>query len=393
MSDPSATPAPADDTPDGAANPEQALGGVWHLLDVLPRSSASPALAATTVEMAAVSVRGATEKAARRRGVVWGWVLPGLAVLGGLGTGVFAGRMSSPDPDRRALEYLPVIRHLVPLREAGSADFLDDVAARSYPAPRRFGPFVRPGDGRAGEPRGAEPPAEGAPAAEPTPAEVPVPAELQAAIAALPGEPLGPDTPVDVLARRRAEVEALDPDERRRLADLVSTFMTLPEVARHDVIELARLLADDAPATEQRRQRIRAAAATWHQYVSLRDPAERSDVVDLSREERLESLDRFYTRFIFRGSREWDRDGRRGFGGARPGDTQAPGAEPPPVGRERDRGATGRGAGGGAGDTPSGPQRPESARGDGPPGRSALGGFRSGLPGPGARPGTPPPPR
>jgi hypothetical protein len=301
-----------------ASSPAEALGGVWEALDVLPRSA--------------------------------------------------AGRSTAPDPDIRALEYLPVIRHIAPLREAGSVGFLTDVAGKNYPAVRRFGPFGRPGEGR-----GADPPAEGAPPGEPAAAEPPappVPPELDAAIAALVGEPLGRDVPADVLARRRAEVEALSADERRRLADRVSEFMTLSEVARYDVLQLARFLADTSDDNAAERQRLLGAAGVWHQYMALRDPAERSDVVDLPREQRLESLDRFYARFQFRAQRDWDP--RRGFGGPRPGG-DAPGP--------------GGGGAGEAGEPPPGPARPGGPGfRPGPPGRSAG-------PGAGDRPGSPSAPR
>ncbi len=376
----------ADET---AASPEQALAGVWDMLDVLPRSAASPALTATTVEMAAVAVRGAGEQRTARGRLVRGWWMPGLAIIGGLGIGIFAGRNTAPDPDVRALEYLPVIRHIAALREAGSVEFLTAVASRNFPPVRRFGPFSRPGDGRSGDSRGADPAPEGGRtgdqpvekgAAEKAvgekavgekavgdkTADLPVPAELEAAIVGLQAEPVGRDLPADVLARRRAEVEAAPADDRRRLADRVSEFMTLSEVARYDVLQLARFLADTSNDNAAERERLLGAAAVWHQYVSMRDPAERSDVVDLPAEERLESLDRFYARFQFRGPREWD--SRRGFGGQRP-----PGEAPGPAGGN---GAPPGGGGGGPAEPPPGPPRP-----GGP-------GFRPGVPG-GFRPGSP----
>jgi len=348
-----------------ASSPAEALGGVWEALDMLPRSAASPTLTSTTVEMAAVAVRGAGETRAQRAGSSRGWWMPGLVILGGLGLGLAAGRSTAPDPDIRALEYLPVIRHVAPLREAGSVGFLTAVAAKNYPAVRRFGPFGRPGEGR-----GADPPADTAPQGEPAPAESPVPPELEAAIAALEGEPLGRGVSADVLARRRAEVELLSGDERRHLADRVSEFMALSEVARYDVLQLARFLADTSDDNAAERKHLLAAAAVWHQYMALRDPAERSDVVDLPSEQRLESLDRFYARFQFRGQREWD--SRRGFGGPRPAG-EAPGP--------------GGGGAGEAGEPPPGAPRPGGPGfRPGPPGRSAG-------PGAGGRPGTPPAPR
>lgn len=361
---------------EAAASPAEALAGVWEALDVLPRSVASPALTATTVEMAAVAVRRAGETGVNRGRLVRGWWMPGLAIVGGLGLGLVAGRSTAPDPDVRALEYLPVIRHIEALREAGSVGFLTAVADRDFPPVRRFGPFARPGDGRPGDTRGGEPTAEGVtsgdppgekPAAEKAAGErsagPPVPAELEAAIAGLQGEPLGKAVPADVLSRRRADVEAASADDRRRLADRVSEFMGLSEVARYDVLELARFLADTSADRSAEREKLLAAAAVWHQYLAMRDPAERGDVVDLTPEERLESLDRFYARFQFRGQRDWDP--RRGFGGPRPS-----GETPGPSGGS---GAAPGGGGGGAGEPPPGSSRP---------------GFRPGFPG-GSRPGNP----
>lgn len=348
-----ARPAPAGE---GAADPSLDLGSVWGALDNLPRAAASPTLTATTVEMAAVGVRAGGEMAGR--GTTRGWILPAGAILGGLLAGLILGRASAPDPDQRSLEYLPVIKHIGALREAGSMEFLAEVATRDYPVPRRFGMFGgRPGEGRGGE--GAGEPAGNSEGEGP---EIPVPAAWEAAVRELAGEPLGKDTTADVLARRRGDVEALPADARRELSDRASEFLGLSEVARHDVLELARFLAASGDDRAAERERLENAVAVWHQYLALRDPAERDDVVDLSKEERLESLGRFYARFPFRGQREWDP--RRGSGGPRP--DGAP------------RGSDGSPRGG-----PDGPSRPPNAGpfpGGGPTGQGAS--RRS--PGPGA---------
>ena len=115
-----------------AAAPAEALSDVWVLLDELPRGRASATLQATTIEMAAVAATAAAGPAAAGAGVRR-WLAPAAVVAGALVAGWIVGRATAPDPDRRLLEHLPLVRHLDLVREAGSVGFLQKVAGRGRP--------------------------------------------------------------------------------------------------------------------------------------------------------------------------------------------------------------------------------------------------------------------
>jgi len=70
-------------TPGADSHPETpaaALGAAWNLLDALPRSSSTPSMTSTTLEMVAASAA---------------------AVIGGLFLGFILGRATLPPPERR----------------------------------------------------------------------------------------------------------------------------------------------------------------------------------------------------------------------------------------------------------------------------------------------------
>ena len=93
----------ADSHPD---TPAAALGAAWNLLDVLPRSSSTPSMTSTTLEMVAASAAApAAPPGSPRLVAFWRsimhWALPAAAVIGGLFLGFILGRATLPPPERR----------------------------------------------------------------------------------------------------------------------------------------------------------------------------------------------------------------------------------------------------------------------------------------------------
>lgn len=249
-----------------AGTPAEALGAAWDLLDALPPAAAPATMTSTTVEMVAAAARdGVARKASRV-----GWLAPAAAVVAAFLVGLVAGRATMSDADRGMLEHLPAIEHLDVLREAGSVEFLSQVARRHYPPPRRP-PFGRP------EEPGADP--------GPPPYEA-----LDAAVAAFAAAPLGGDA-MSIAARRKS-FEAHPDEERRQLVDAAAEFGRLSPTRRRELVQLARALGGrDGVGPD--RDELLAAARLWHQWLAIRDPAERKGVIDLDTAERLEWLDRY----------------------------------------------------------------------------------------------------
>lgn len=336
-----------DESPPAAAAgsddaPAAALGEVWTLLDTLSPARVSTDLMATTVEMAAVPQRPNGRPATSAAGGPGTSMLPrGLApprwlpaaaiVLLSLVGGLVVGRASAPNPDQSLLQNLPCIEQFDLLREAGSVAFLEEVARRGYPPPRR------------------PPPAQSA-------ADVRAEAEqFDAAIAALRAAHVDA-TDRKMIDDRREQVLRMVDARRRQLEKSVESYQRLAPSDRRELLAVGRALADP------QRPQLLEAARRWHQWVRMRDPADRRDVIDLGTEDRLEWLDRWTrldakleNRDQMRESmrentrqfleREWEN--RRRPGGADPRD-RGPELRPGPP-------RPGPGPGTGMGPTPRGP--------------------------------------
>lgn len=289
MSDPVHEP-PAD-------TPAAALGPTWDLLDSLPRSITPPSMTSTTLEMVAAAARPRP----RRRSWWRGWLGPLAVVASAFAVGTLAGRATVTDPEKAVFEYLPVLEHYDVLKEAGSVEFLTEVARRNYPPPRRFA-FNRSGE------RGGE-------------VIAPAYAALDAAVATFASASFGPAA--ESTAERRTDLSDRPAEERRKLSDAAVAFQRLSPVGRRDLVRLARVFGGHDGAGPDRDE-VLEAARLWHQWLATRDPADRKGVIDLDTAERLEWLDHYA--LVRPGSgRGPSRDG--GFRGLPPPES------PPPAGQ------------------------------------------------------------
>ena len=290
MSEPS--PARGPEPAGSDAAPDAALADVWLLLDELPRGTASAALTATTIEMAAVAADAAARGGSGSRRQRRAWLGPAAAVAAALVAGAVAGRLTAPDPDRLLLEHLPVVRHLDLVREAGSTTFLKEVAGRGGPPLRlllRQGPEAARQDASA----------------------------FTAAVESL-GRLARADT-----AGRRAVVAALAIEERAELERSLREFATLSGAERKTLTAVADALVDPA------RPELRAAALDWHRWLAVTRPEDRADIVGSNTDKRLDWIDWYAARIEGRG--------RPGAGDRPPPGRWPPGGEPPrgPDGRMR----------------------------------------------------------
>ena len=314
-------------------------------------------ISATTIDMAAVTVERSVPRAAVRLGLgtaaSWRrWALPGLAVAGSLMAGIVAGRATAPDPDVRILEYLPLVRHLPLLQEAGSVKFLHALAARRNQQLLRMPPELQ---------RDEE-------------------LEFDAAVADLRADHALGSGARSSLGDRRMAVAMMDGDERDSIERSAAVFGELTKAGQRDLAAVAVALADST------RPELLAAARLWHLIIAASNPPERKGIVDLDAEGRLEWLER-RSRF-----REWmgERRGLQppGEGGPLPPRGPLPGG-PSGDGRPRWQGPRGDGGlpiprGDGGPRDGGGPQGP---RGEGR-GRGEFGPREGG--GPRTEPGTPP---
>ncbi|MDA1200125.1 MAG: hypothetical protein O3C39_00420 [Planctomycetota bacterium] len=294
-------------TGDCRDGPAADLGEVWDLLDCLPTVPARIDLAATTVDLVAAKVAGGARPGAENGGIGRRWGVPLLAVAVALATGVVAGRITAPDPDRQVLESLPLIENFDLLREAGSVAFLEALANRMAagqgPPPRwlRFGR----------DPEALHEEAQ----------------EFDKAIESLAAAEAAGNGGEAVIAARRERILGMPVDARSRLERAVDSMGELSRIERRDLVAVARVLADP------RNDRARDAARLWHVIVAATPPPMRRGTIEMTLEDRLEWLGRFDPRSL---SRRWDdgRDRREGEGREQPRDgwngPRRPGRTPGP---------------------------------------------------------------
>jgi hypothetical protein len=247
----------------GSSLPASDLGEIWEALDALPRANASIDMAATTVDMAAVTRGRSTARPALRVGGgrpgAWReWLLPAVAVAGSLMAGIVAGRVTAPDPDVRILEYLPLVRHLPLLEEAGSVKFLQALAARRNQQPLRMPPEMLRGEEQ----------------------------EFDAEVADLQQDHAVGSAARPLLDDRRMAIAILDADDRDVIERSAAAFQALTKAEQRDLATVAAVLADPA------REELRAAARLWHLIIAASDPPDRKNIIELDAEERLEWLER-----------------------------------------------------------------------------------------------------
>jgi len=340
MSDGHAAPNGRPDDASGSGLPADDLGEIWGALDALPRASASTDMAATTVDMAAVTTaRSASRPTIRfgagRPGAWREWLLPAVAVAGSLMAGIVAGRVTAPDPDVRILEYLPLVRHLPLLEEAGSVKFLQALAARRNQQPLRMPPEMLRGEEQ----------------------------EFDAAVADLQQDHALGSAARPLVEDRRLAIAILDGDDRDAIERSAAVFHELSKAEQRDLAAVAAVLADPE------REELRAAARLWHLIIAASDPPDRKNIIALAADERLEWLERRSR------MREWMGE-RRGQppAGVEGGPPRGPGGPGGGNGDGRPRWQGQRGEGGPQG--PRGDGGPQGGRGEG----RSRGEFRSAPP-------------
>ncbi len=230
----------------------------WRMLDLLPKGEAHPGLAATTIEMSAVTTAGGREP---RRSEAARWrrrAIAAAVLAASLAAGFVAGSRVNRGPDDPLA--IAVGRHMAVLAEAGSVDFLRALSARDIPPPRR--------------PGGPRSEADDAVSLEPYPA-------LDAAIADF-----------------RAALAGSPPRDPRRDEQALRAAGSIPPGGFQAAMATARALA--APGAEP----LVEAARRWHQWVLASDPVERRIVPTLGTKERLE--------WLARRNRPWRPPGFRG---------------------------------------------------------------------------------
>lgn len=249
-----------------SSTPADDLADVWDVLDRLPSAKLATDLTATTVELVAAKVTNdvrPTEASQVR------WIdrlVPLAIIVGGLALGLVAGRVAAPDPDTKILERLPIIEHLALLQELGSVEFLESLAGQMRDGqanPPRWLRFMRDPSGLRGEAK-----------------------EFDAILATLLSESSDGQPSDDKLERRRQRVADLTPSDLAALEKSAATFEAMTSVDRRELERLAAVLADPA------RKPLHAAAQQWHLIVTAYNPAFRRNIIEMSKDDRLEWLAR-----------------------------------------------------------------------------------------------------
>lgn len=223
----------------------QELDRVWNALDVLPRSTASPAFTRSTVEMAAVTAARPTPLA---DGAVPRWRLPAGVIAGlvGLMIGVTMTYTIAGMPQRRALRDLPVAMHASALENAGSIEFLGQL--RDH-AGRQLKPLLTE--------------------------EASADARRWAEVESM--EP----------SRRRAWLNDLPPEDLAEINTAVDRFEDRTAEKRASLRTLNEELAGDERADE-----LREAAIVYHSIVSQLPQSEQASLRQMEPEERSKRLQR-----------------------------------------------------------------------------------------------------
>lgn len=253
---------PRDDA--AAARPAEALGGVWDLLDALPRGAAPATMTATTLDMLAVEVDPAATRAAGAGPTRW--IAPAAIVAAMFVAGIAGGRLTAPDVDTGLLAALPLVHHLDLLREAGSPRFLEEVAQRKFALPPR--PLLRQ------SPETLEREAR----------------EFHAEIETLRSRLASGGTPEDRLALRRKSLEDVPLEEQVELEKSLREFQRLSASERRALAEVARALVDPG------RRDLRNAALLWHTWLGTIKPEDRPEVVARGTDKRLGWLEWYLSR-------------------------------------------------------------------------------------------------
>lgn len=252
---------------DAHSSPAADLADVWDVLDSLASAKPATDLTATTVELVAAKVAN-TVRPKTTAATHWtDRVVPLTIIIGGLFVGLVMGRIAAPDPDARILERLPVIEHLDLLQELGSVEFLEALANQVKDGqvnPPRWLRFVR-------DPSVLREEAN----------------EFETAIAALRSEMNEKDSSGDILERRREKVGDLNASDFAKLEKSAAAFEDLNAVDRRELERVAAVLADASPGS------LHEAAKKWHVIISAMSPERRHDIIEMSKDDRLEWLARW----------------------------------------------------------------------------------------------------